>query len=147
MWQVKKFLFIVFAFLFIGCSAERRAIRAIRKAERLAPEMFVDTTIRVPVEIAIPERTAVGRFPLEFDRPVTVEQDGVATEVLVTHDTIYVSTVVEADTLTAEGEAVVPVIKPTVTKDDGGFFDGLERLLWIVIAILVLALVINLTRK
>jgi len=130
-----------------GCSPQKRAKRMLRRAETLAPEMFVDTTITVDVQVVNPERLKVDRLPMEFDRPMTTEKDGVTTTVLVTHDTIYVDTFVEADTLTAEGQVSVPIIKPELAEDNGGFFDKLDKVLWMVVLILSIVLIINVVNQ
>ena len=144
----KLFLAIVMmSMVSYGCSREKRALRALKKAEMLAPEMFVDTTFTVPVSVVIPERRKVDRLPLEFGRPITTRKDGVTTTLLVTHDTIYVNTIVEADTLTAERQVTVPVIKPQIVEDELGFFGKIERIAWMVIAILFVVLVINIINQ
>ena len=147
--RFKLFLAVLsIAVVTLGCSAQKRAQRALDKAKRIYPEMFVDTTLAVDVEVITPERKAVGQFPLEFGRPFVTREDGVITTTLVTQDSIYSETIVEPDTMMVTGEADVPVIIQGPTANgSGGFWKQVRYLGWLLIAILLIILVINLTKK
>ena len=149
----KAFLAIIYiAIVLVGCDpqkrAARRANRLVSRAMVINPDMFRDTLLSLDVEVATPERRAVGQFPLEFDRPFVTEQDGVVTTVMVTQDSIYTNTIVEADTSTVRKDVEVPVIvKTRDSGSNGGFFRNIERVIWLVIALVIVILVVNLTRK
>ena len=126
-----------------ACSPQKRASRLINKARVLSPEMFQDTTIKTQVQVITPERESVGEFPLEFDRPLVTQRDGVYTSVTVTHDTVYVYTRVEPDTVVKEVENRVEVIKPQQPKENEGFFGELRKVIWALFAVLVLIMIIK----
>lgn len=151
--RFKAFLAIIsVAVVLVGCDpqkrAARRANRLVSRAMVINPDMFKDTTLTLNVDVINPERESVGQFPLEFDRPFVTKEDGVVTTVKVTQDSIYTNTIVEADTSTVRKDVEVPVI--VKTQDNGGnrgFFQNLEKVIWLVIALVVLILIVNLTRK
>ena len=92
-----------------GCSAEKRALRAIKRAERLSPSMFVTDTITEDVELKIPRVRVQFSTEVPKSDPVVMEKDGVVVSLTPT-STDSLSVEVEVQ----ERDTTVPV--PTVVN-------------------------------
>lgn len=149
--RFKPFLALCGILLFVsvlsGCNATKRASRLINKARVIAPELFEDTIVKTDVQVIIPERNALGKFPLEFYRELSVDADGVKTDVVVTPDTVYIQTYVKPDTVVKTVETKVEVIKPQIVKKEESFMDSLNKIFIGAVTLMVIYLIIKLTDK
>lgn len=123
----------------ISCSPQKRAIRKIDKAKRLAPELFVEKRDTIRDTIITPLETFSDTFILLRYDTIEIDKERLKIQIIRENDTIYVDANCKGDTVYLEREIIDKVIeKPhTVQKESNEktFWDYLYGALYIVLGI------------
>lgn len=120
----------------ISCSPQKRAIRKIDKAKRLAPELFVSKVDTIRDTIITPLEAFTDTFVLLRYDTIKIDKERLKIQIIRENDTIYVDANCKGDTVYLERQVVDSVIeKPRIEPDGKKFWDYLYGALYIVLGI------------